>query len=56
VLKVEKAPQYPAILQQMHLKGAVQLKAVVRADGLLKKYTFSAGCPSCQTMALRGKW
>jgi TonB family protein len=53
VLKVEKAPQYPAILQQIHLKGAVQLEAVVRADGTVKEVHILGGHPMLADAAVQ---
>ena len=42
---VRVAPEYPAIAVTMNLKGAVQLKATVRADGSVEHVTVLGGHP-----------
>jgi TonB family protein len=52
-LKTETAPEYPALVQQMNLKGAVQLQAVVRPDGSVKEVHVVGGHPMLAEAAVR---
>jgi TonB family protein len=44
-LKFQKSPVYPAMLQKMNYKGAVQLEAMVMADGTGKEVRVLGGHP-----------
>jgi TonB family protein len=44
-LKFQKSPVYPAMLQKMNYKGAVQLEAMVMADGTVKEVRVLGGHP-----------
>lgn len=52
-LKTGTAPDYPAIVRQMDLKGTVQLQAVVRPDGSVKAVHIVGGHPMLAQAAVR---